>query len=243
MEIPVMGFVTVSRTGLLRKALGSIDCKVGKLVIVDNGGRVKKDGEMVEKIEKLGGVVLEHGNVGCAGAWNEIIKGYPADWWMLANDDVVFCQGELAKMAKMAESGAYSVVGNCGASWWAVTEKGIGAAGTFDENLWPAYYEDVDWERRANLVFKERGGAGTPCVVLPGCKTAHLGGASLQGKEVREAVFRRNWEYMRRKWGQGPPWKSQRPFGDGNWPLWAWKYDSKRREDLRRELIPMGVAP
>ena len=40
-------------------------------------------------------------NVGCAGAWNLIIKCYMlAPYWIIANDDVAFGPGLLAEMVE-----------------------------------------------------------------------------------------------------------------------------------------------
>ena len=83
----------------------------------------------------------------------------PHAWLMLMNDDVGFLPGTLAAVAREAWSIHLShslllctrpLPGEGHAfSAFALFRAGYGALGRFDENFWPAYFEDCDYLQRA----------------------------------------------------------------------------------------------
>jgi len=272
--IPVLGIPHYNRPDLLERCLHSIDYPVDTLALVRNGPLEMFPVEFVRQlkaatasnpdleVKKFRRIeVLQHPNAGCAGSWNEIIKLFPGGaqgtarptghYWMLANNDIQFAPGDLAKMAVFVESHltpALSpkggegekpgmIYGNHGASWFAITEAGVECAGLFDENIYPAYLEDCDMSRRFDLLALRR--CNVPDVhALHGTAT----NARDQGKgsctvnadpklaELNSRTHGNNFEYYRAKWGgiNGQE-KFTTPFNDPHWPLWAWKFDPARR--------------
>ncbi len=273
--IPVMGIPHYNRPELLARCLASIDHPVEKLVLIQNGpeeemilmpGSEPGDNKIfqmpaAEGMRQLKPIAtwrrelvreiiwITHPNAGVAGAWNEIIKLFPAAWWMITNNDIQFAPGDLGKLAEKA-SGQCSVVsgqtplgmvyGNHGASWFAITAEAVARVGLFDENIFPAYLEDCDWAYRADQLGVRRGD-------VPDVHARH-GDGRLTGsctvnatRELQEQNARThggNFDYYRRKWG-GLNGTEQftTPFDDPHWPLWAWRFepDTRARQQWRRE--------
>ena len=72
-----------------------------------------------------------------------------APWWLVVNSDAWFPPGSLARMAKAASRGALTLSG--GAPPWccfALGDQAVATVGLFDEGIYPAYFEDNDYERR-----------------------------------------------------------------------------------------------
>jgi hypothetical protein len=168
---------------LLERCIASIDYPIENLVIVfNNPDEYPKFDRVMTKtvldvltqyVQKFHTIV--HPNAGVAGSWNEIITLFPAPYWMLVNDDIQFTPGDLAKMAEFLMGNANGIgevnrigccYGNHGASWWSVTRLGVNKVGLFDENFFPAYLEDCDWSRRADL-------AGVARVDVPDVHSVH----------------------------------------------------------------------
>lgn len=87
----------------------------------------------------------------------------------------------------------------------------IERVGRFDEVFWPAYYEDIDYGRRAALAFR----FAPPYWNKVECEVSHGGhahGVTLGGVEVNNAKQERTY---RRKWG-GPKGAEtfRHPYGD-----------------------------
>jgi len=151
--IPVLIVPILTGPELLVRMLGSIDVEIGHLVIIDNGNAV---GDEVHRAafdcaERMS-VIRMPANLGVAGSWNLGIKATPfASSWLIVNHDVQFGPGMLGQFATMAAPD--SLVLTDGPQPWccfAIGEDVVSAVGLFDEALHPAYYEDTDYERRAN---------------------------------------------------------------------------------------------
>jgi GT2 family glycosyltransferase len=150
--IPVLIVPVLSRTELLYEMLESIDERVDILAVIDNGGHVSRHRMAEINRDRIGRryVWKMPRNLGVPTSWNLGIKATPfAPWWMVANFDVTFPAGALAKFA--AESGPDRVVLSAASSAWCVFTVGenvITRVGLFDEGLHPAYFEDADYLRR-----------------------------------------------------------------------------------------------
>lgn len=97
------------------------------------------------------------GNRGVAGSWNECAKLFPEERsWLLINDDAYFLPGYLEKICKCArehEQEPVIFLNNSNAFYCFVwTQRGKDEFGEFDENMWPAYYEDRDYLLRMKLM-------------------------------------------------------------------------------------------
>jgi GT2 family glycosyltransferase len=149
---------TLTRHDLLVKMLASIDCPVGLLVIVNNNAKHNFEGTYA-----IPDCVAEYrvlnmpANLGCAGSWNFGIKVTPfARGWVIASDDVIFEPGALRKFAVECVSDRLTV----SADWphfqfFGIGEDVVQRVGLFDENLYPANFEDDDYRRRCEIAGVE----------------------------------------------------------------------------------------
>ena len=133
---------------LLYRMLKSIDYPIETIVIINNGDGIIDLPDMSGNVHLID---LPH-NIGVAASWNLGIKVTPLSYnWLIANFDVMFPEGALAKFAKLA-SPKKIVFGDCSPEWscfvvgWQVIDK----IGFFDENCHPAYCEDNIAAFRAN---------------------------------------------------------------------------------------------
>lgn len=150
--IPLLGVPTLTRHDLCDRMLASIDYPVQDLLVIDNkpnDWEPRKPG----LVQRLHHVRLPQ-NLGVAGSWNLIIKCSPfAPSWLIVNDDVVFEPGSLAVMAGALRSDALQFM-EVQPKWaaFAIGEDVVQRVGLFTELLHPAYFEDNDFERRADLL-------------------------------------------------------------------------------------------
>lgn len=153
-------------------------------------------------------------NRGLARSWNEgLLAAYVrgADMAIIANDDVTATRDDLhtLALAALTHRDHYRV----SATGWDEREKqetdmrfalaavnpvALERIGCFDENFWPVYYEDLDWERRAEL-------AGLRALTLARGGVVHQGSAtrysSPEAAAVHQATFWKNRNYYILKWG------------------------------------------
>ena len=195
--IPVLAIPVIGRFDLLAQAIASIDVPVGRLVIVDNSPLGL--GDAVEAVcpPTVASVCVTRppANLGFPGSVNLVIKTHPeASWWCIANADVVFGPGDLANLARVM-TGARWV----GVNDWRVfglSFEAVARVGLWDENFWPCYCEDADYEYRCTLAGVEWG--------FIGGTTTHEGSVTI--KEARYAernghTYPANRAYYRAKWG------------------------------------------
>lgn len=183
--IPVLAITTLNQLSSVDRLIKSINYPVQVCSILCNNYDVDYFLEVRKlcKNDYVKEFVVSHCpyNTGCAGGWNYHIKHNPsAPYWLIVNDDVVFGSADLVKFDGLAE--CYDVV--CSLfpndhinrwyyfSMFSLTQKVVKTVGLFDENFYPAYYEDTDYKRRlAHHGFE-------PYVVSV---DGHHGGASTAG--------------------------------------------------------------
>ena len=150
--IPVMVVPVLARHELLYQMLESIDCRVDVLVVVDNGNQISRHIMASINSDHIGRryVWKMPSNLGVPTSWNLGIKATPfAPWWMVANFDVQWPSGALARFAALSDSDSVVVSGEP-AEWCVFTigENVVQQVGLFDEGIHPAYWEDMDYMRR-----------------------------------------------------------------------------------------------
>lgn len=232
--LPVLGIPFYNREDLLIRCLASIDAAVGHVVIVDNSPEQSVDYDVFNLRQRglvkrawRGKTIIKHPNAGVAASWNEIIKLFPARWWLLANNDIEFASGDLDRMASAMVDGVDAAYGNHGASWWGVSGEGIRRVGLFDENFYPAYLEDCDWNYRADLTGANR-------INVEGCASIHgagemTGSCTIMSDPIARDDCHRthagNFEYYKGKWGgiNGEE-KFTRPYNVPEFPVACWWY-------------------
>jgi GT2 family glycosyltransferase len=222
-KIPVLGTAVVNGVHWLQRLIDSVDYPVEKFVIIDNNGRgqleellaalVKRPHDYIEKFY----VVTMPGNIGCAGAWNLIIKStLMAPHWVIVNHDVAFGKGFLEEMDTLVRtSGACMVFGEKGSvsggfDCFAITDFCVDYCGLFDENFYPAYAEDMDYTirvKKAGLALeyieKSKYFHGDKGYAASGSQTWR------EEPELEQKLLKANWinqhEYIREKWGKDFP--------------------------------------
>lgn len=241
--IPVLGIPHYNRSDLTLRCIQSIDYRVDLLVIIDQGPEPlewptpPRDAipACVKSFE-----ISRHRNYGVAGAWNEIVINYPAPWWMIVNNDIQFTTGDLEKMTAVAwdhpEAGIF--YGNHGASWFAVTQKGIFEVGLWDQNF-IAYLEDCCWGYRCELLGVKRLNVQDCHAIHGEMVRGHMEGSRTVNDNDRLAsensrTHGLGFEYYKLKWGGLNGQEVYKtPFGDPNWPVWAWRFDPKLRKRMQ----------
>lgn len=229
--IPILTIPIYNRRDLLLRCVASIDHPVERLVVVQNG---YEDGTVEPPKCVKDFTLIRHPNAGVAASWNEVIKLFPADWWLIANNDIQFTPGDLTRMDEAIQRGEVGCYyGNHGASWFGVTKAAIQAVGLFDENFFPAYLEDCDWSCRADLLGVNR-------TTVQECRSIHGDAKStgsctiMSDQAVRDKNHRthgRNFEYYRRKWGGINGQETfKTPFNEPNWPIQHWMFDPDFRK-------------
>jgi len=240
-SIPVLGIPVLNRGDLLRRCIASIDQSVEQLLLVNNGAdRTVKETIQWASAEAAArklpirevGVATPGSNMGVAGSWNLISRApvpFDAPYRIIVGNDIQFQPGDLAKMhAFTMDHLDHGVLfGNHGYSFFALTRMAL-TAGSFDENLYPAYLEDCDHSYRLQM-------AGIPCANVPDIKAVH-GEAPHWGSSTiySDPVLRdqngithgNNFEYYRKKWGgNNGEEKYRTPFNNPHWPVSHWEFD------------------
>jgi GT2 family glycosyltransferase len=222
--IPVLGVPVLNRYDLLDAMLASIDEPIGRLYIVDNGGRwdAHFSGIRCESAH----VVRPGANLGVAASWNLIVRAnLDAPWWCFVNNDIVFEPGALARLASHMEGDEPRI--NCllGFGAFGVNDLAFEQVGWFDENFAPIYFEDSDWDYRAKLTGLQIGHVYT--------ESQHVGNGENAAREHRDAAagtYYRNRERFLAKWGGDRAGRETltTPFGEGGDPRY-WTQPSLER--------------
>lgn len=229
-KIPVIGTAVVNSSFWVSRLLMSIDYPVENFVIINNNGRGELDDDLNNivniKHRYIDTIKVVHmpANIGCAGAWNLIIKCYMnAPYWIITNDDVAFNPGLLEEIReKILEPNVATVHPNAGdfdvGAWdlFAIHERTIQELGLFDENTYPAYCEDADYIMRIHNK-KMRKIVGLKHSYLHGtgdAKDYYTHGSQTKKTETSlENILlmanEMNIHYLTRKWGPG--WRNVSP--------------------------------
>ena len=157
MSIPIISTGVVNAPHWVYRLFYSIDYPVDTFVVFNNNGRDEITEEL-DALKKLPHKYIKNvkvchlpANIGCSGYWNLTIKCFMnAPYWLIVNHDVMFTPGFLKAMHEKAQDPEVGVVHGDNGAWdvflledWAVQKYGL-----FDENLYPAYCEDLDWGMR-----------------------------------------------------------------------------------------------
>jgi GT2 family glycosyltransferase len=221
MSIPVLIVPVLNRPDLLREMLGSIDHPVDQVIIIDNGGVTDEFDEMMRWR-----IVRPGHNLGVGASWNLGMKVTPrAAYWLIVGSDVTFGPGDLARLDETVNPHSAIHYFMLGMSAFALTRHTLRAVGYFDENFHPAYDEDLDWARRAEL-------AGSPRVEV-GFTGAHVGSATIHSdpslRRQNGPTHSANDLYYAQKWG-GPKQGGETfstPFNRGG-HVGDWRLDPER---------------
>lgn len=184
-------------------------------------------------------------NQGVPAAWNHgvrIMRAREAGWLVLVSaamrfgpaggDDFVRHLDDAPREAWAVEAGVQPRHPTHGFGWHLIAFRAstFDRVGVFDENYWPAYYEDNDFGYRIRLATPEwtQGALLWPKVDVDADLAGYAHGLRLGGVYVNAAGVA---GYYRRKWG-GPPSCEEwaHPFNDPRLAVSWWPAPNRHRQ-------------
>lgn len=156
----ILGCPTLRRYDLLVGMLQSAAAGTrppDRYVVIDNGGTLWTETPKPESVRALPLLVDVPGeNLGCARSWNTFAKTllFNDDTaLLLVGDDVLFRADTIGAMVDAMETqdADFVTAEPGGFSCFMVRHRLFQKIGYFDEQFWPAYYEDNDFHRRMQL--------------------------------------------------------------------------------------------
>jgi GT2 family glycosyltransferase len=205
--IPNLTVPVLNRYDLLERMVRSIDYPIDHLLIIDNGGHL---GQLVKPVIINKMTVLKMpSNLGVASSWNLGVKSFPySPAWFFSSADTVYTKGALEVLAQAKPT---DITLSDSFPFWqtfAIGEEVVRRIGLFDEGLHPIYFEDTDYERRANH-------AGIDIVKLP-VEVLHDNSSTIRSSDTynlrNNFTYAANAGYFRDK-------QKRFDFGAGQWSL------------------------
>jgi hypothetical protein len=161
-KIPIIGVPIVNGVHWLERLINSIDYPVKELCIINNNGRDQitndlnilcdKKYDFIDKIR----ILNMPSNIGVVASWNLIIKSYiMSSYWLFCNNDISFTPGFLKSTVEeslqdetlgvISSASEESDSAHISFACFLIKDWVIDKCGLFDENFYPAYYEDIDY--------------------------------------------------------------------------------------------------
>lgn len=143
-------------------------------------------------------------NWGCAKSWNWFMQQND-DIVIICNDDITFNDRTLPSIIEAYHENPNRVIAPCAGSnifsCFLLPKSIYDQVGAFDEQFWPAYFEDNDYSKRVTQ-------AGIP-FCFTGAGYGHVGSATIATysaaeKDEHNRQFAANRERFRQKWGSLP---------------------------------------
>lgn len=199
-----------------RLAHDAHDRIVPRFTIIDNGGKLIDSGwfKALERLPVTVEVLVAEQNLGVAASWNFLIRKLRQ--CIISNDDVIFSRGDIELLLDAAkkEDDAMFVGDEIGgwALFWVNKPNEWLSMGGFDENFYPAYYEDDDAVYRLKIAEAKKVQIHMPGWRHENSSTLHCGSAEYQ--QAHWQSFAKNGAYYRSKWGGMPKQETfLTPFG------------------------------
>lgn len=250
-NIPIIGTVIVNGIHWLKRLIESVDYPTDQFIIFNNNGReliTKEIDEIVNTphkfIKKITAVHLP-ANLGCSTAWNLIIKSaITSPYWVIVNHDVAFTTGFLERMVTLTYTTDAGIIHGAKGEWglgtwdiFLIKDFVIQKYGLFDENLYPAYEEDMDYYMRIladGNILKRILSVGLP--YYHGDSINDYNNHGSQTSRVENNLLKEKIDfaqtlnqdlYMDNKWGKG--WRMcnpyKHPFNNQELPLTYTTFD------------------
>jgi GT2 family glycosyltransferase len=191
-----LGIPTINRKDLLEEALAvyAETFKHRHIYIIDNGNQEISENPPQIKVFNAGT------NLGVAASWNAIIErqaGLGYTHILILNDDVVLHRKaqEIEAWLEHNPADFYHCGSYCS---FIIPFKTYQTMGKFDENYYPAYYEDTDYNYRLKLA---EANVVTTEIILPEVLRTSKSGE--KDKSLYDKVFECRKHYEQ-KWGGAP---------------------------------------
>ena len=194
----IVGIPTINRADLLNEALVKYfeDFIDTEIVVVDNGNQ-----DIIIRENKFF-IYRPHQNLGVSGSWN-IIMDYAnkvnATHVLMLNDDIYLGKTD-EQIIRMIALFQHIHFFNSFMNWssWILSVEAYKKIGNFDENFFPAYFEDNDYCYRMRLNEFERYNTDYLNPVIYRNSQTILKDSSLNQN------FNKNRQYYASKWGGLP---------------------------------------
>lgn len=195
---------TLRRFDTLRTCIESSlqgDIVPSKILIIDNSAGQLRQHEFYDLPVYIH---TPSSNWGCARSWNWFM-GQNEDMIVIANDDIIFNTKTIASLVEAYEEDPYRFFAPCAGSnifsCFLLPKQVFNAVHAFDQQFWPAYFEDDDYTKRINQ-------AGIP-FCFTGAGYGHVGSATLasytpEEMSLHHQQFNMNRERFITKWGALP---------------------------------------
>lgn len=229
----LIGIPVISNIHFIEECLASIDYDQVDVALVNNS----INEHFVNQINALAvkynvTVVQQPKNIGVAAAWNVLMRAMDRCGYLkllISNSDVTYPAGVLKQAFEtdLEDDGSITCVDRSFCSF-IVTPQTIEAIGYFDENFYPAYFEDNDFGHRIKLAGKR--------IQKLGLKFEHRDSTTIKNDRIfavgNSVTFPMNQAYYQRKWGGGPGReKSKNPFGNPENDIKHWVEPSQLTVD------------
>ena len=189
----ILGIPTLCRYDLLERLLAGVPQSTllpREVCVIDNGRSFTPPASYPIPLT----VVRPPHNLGVAASWNLLGRMYrPADL-VMCNDDVAVHRDSFSRLLA---ADADLVIGD-NFSFFLQREGAWRAIGEYDEEFWPAYWEDTDYTVRI-----QRLGAAVRTAQLP--PLVHHDTSSTGCGTLAQAWFERNGWLFANKWGLRDP--------------------------------------
>lgn len=194
----VVGIPTINRADLLNDALAKYfeDFENTEIAICDNGNQ-----DIITR-EKKFMIYKPQANLGVSGSWNMImdyadkIRGTHV---LMLNDDIYLGKTE-KQIVRMIELFSHEDFFNSLMNWsaWVLSVKAWKKVGNFDENFFPAYFEDNDYCYRMRLNKIQRMNTDYLNPVI------YRNSQTIEKDPSLNSRFMNNRQYYASKWGGLP---------------------------------------
>lgn len=232
-SIAFIGVLTLVRTDLLIRLIESIDYPVDTFAILFQG-HTNINTECLPTntfIKNLIFISCDM-NIGVSRGWNYFFRNYSPKYWLITGDDNYFEKGSLEKIAQQmtlpdAKKSVFcglqilysdGTVGSSGFSTYIVTPQIMYKVGLFDENIYPAYFEDGDlWQR---IVLSGESTYTIQDAYIHTGDDKQTGSCTIQSvspeyRAKMDECYRRNEQYYKSKWQEG----YTTPFNNVNYDI------------------------
>lgn len=208
--IPLLGISTFNQIDGLEKLIRSINFPIHTVSIIVNSTL-----EYFEKVRSIAKsdfvntfeISFCPQNLGFGPSINYHIKGYPSkEYWVFVEDDVEFGTNDLSQIYDLIQThdGVFCDK-NAEYILFALGRDMIRKVGFFDENLYPANYEDNDYRNRISMAGVKICHFNSSCLhngVPVNMEGGGATGKALPPEKLNRLVecFNLNKEYYTKKW-------------------------------------------